>query len=256
MKFEQIAVQLYTLRDFLKTPPEIRSTLKKVKEIGYNAVELAGLGSIQIDELVNILNGEGLICCSTHENPASILDQPEIVIEKLSKLNCKYTSFPHPGATPVNTLQDVLSLAKRLNHLGQIFHSAGITLTYHNHHLEFRRFNGRTMLEIIFAETEPQYLQAELDTYWTQFGGGNPSAWCQRLKDRLPLMHLKDYVLNESNTPTFAEVGYGNLDWHSIIPTAEASGCKWFIIEQDTCTDSPFESIKLSLAYLKQNLCD
>jgi hypothetical protein len=38
MKTTQIAAQLYTCRDILKTPAEIATTLRRLREIGYQAV--------------------------------------------------------------------------------------------------------------------------------------------------------------------------------------------------------------------------
>ena len=65
MKLSQVALQLYTLRDHLKTPADIRRTLKKVKAIGYPAVQASGLGPIPEAELVEILKAEGLVLCAT-----------------------------------------------------------------------------------------------------------------------------------------------------------------------------------------------
>ena len=62
----QIAAQLYTLREFTKTPADIASTLKRVRKIGYEAVQCSALGKIDPKELKNILDGEGLTCCATH----------------------------------------------------------------------------------------------------------------------------------------------------------------------------------------------
>ncbi|MFZ0435865.1 MAG: hypothetical protein WAL87_07850 [Chthoniobacterales bacterium] len=36
---------------------------------------------------------------------------------------------------------------------------------------------------------------------------------------------------------------------------ATAAGCKWFIVEQDTCPGDPFECIKRNFDYLK-GLCE
>jgi sugar phosphate isomerase/epimerase len=99
-------------------------------------------------------------------------------------------------------------------------------------------------------------LQGEIDTYWVQYGGGNSTAWCHRLQNRLPLIHLKDYGLTTESEPVFREIGYGNLDFKEIVPAAEKAGCEWFIIEQDTCPGSPFDSLQLSFQYIKENLCD
>jgi sugar phosphate isomerase/epimerase len=234
MKINQVAAQLYTVRDFAKTVPEIAMTLKKIRAIGYEAVQISGLGPISENELLAMLKGEGLTCCATHEDGNTILNEPQKIVD---------------------TLPDVKSFAARLNAAGKVLHAAGQVLCYHNHQIEFRRLGGKPILEILFEETDPRYLQGEPDTYWVQNGGGDPVAWCNRLKNRLPILHIKDYTVNAENHPTFAEIGNGNLNWKQIIPAAEAAGCKWFCIEQDTCPGDPFDSLKQSFDYTKKNLC-
>ena len=66
---------------------------------------------------------------------------------------------------------------------------------------------------------------------------------------------MKDYTVNTNNQATFAEIGNGNHDWKRIIPAAEKAGCKWFCIEQDTCPGDPFDSLKQSFVFTKENLC-
>ena len=68
-------------------------------------------------------------------------------------------------------------------------------------------------------------------------------------------MHLKDYAFTTSDKPTFAEIGAGNLDWKRIIAAAEKSGCRWFIVEQDTCPGDPFDSVAQSYRYISEHLC-
>ena len=195
MKRSQIAAQLYTVRDFLKTPAEVAESLRKVREIGYEAVQLSGLGPIGEDELAQLLDGEGLTCCATHEDGDEILNAPEKVVEHLKKLGCKMTAYPYPSGIALNTMDEVKAFAARLNAAGKVLHDAGLVLCYHNHHIEFRRVGGRTILDILYEETDARYLQGEPDTYWVQYGGGDPVEWCRRLKDRLPILHLKDYAI-------------------------------------------------------------
>jgi sugar phosphate isomerase/epimerase len=255
MKINQVAAQLYTVRDFAKTPPDIAKTLKKIRAIGYEAVQISGLGPIGESELLAMLKGEGLVCCATHEDGNTILNEPQQIVDHLKKLGCNLTAYAWPGGIKFDTLPDVKSFAARLNAAGKILHDAGQVLCYHNHQIEFRRLGGKPILEILFEETDPRYLQGEPDTYWVQNGGGDPVAWCNRLKGRLPILHLKDYTVNSENKPTFAEIGNGNLDWKRIIPAAEAAGCQWFCIEQDTCPGDPFDSLKQSFDYTKEKLC-
>jgi sugar phosphate isomerase/epimerase len=253
MKTNQVAAQLYTVRDFAKTPAEIAQTLKKIGAIGYQAVQISGLGPISESELLAILNGEGLICAATHEDGNTILNEPQRVVEHLKKLNCPLYAWP--AGIKFDTLPDVTSFAKRLNAAGKVLHDAGQVLCYHNHHIEFRRLAGKPILEILFAETDPRYLQGEPDTYWVQHGGGDPVEWCDRLKNRLPILHMKDYTVTTENKVTFAEIGNGNLNWKRIIPAAEAAGCKWFCIEQDTCPGDPFDSLKQSFEFTRDHIC-
>lgn len=254
MQLNQVAVQLYTLRDFLKTPAEIATTLRRVKELGYSAVQASGLGPIAEDELNKILEANGLVCFSTHESGTEILDTPAVVAERLHKLGSKYVAYPYPGGVNLSTQEDIEAFAAALNKAGQALAEAGIVLLYHNHAIEFRRFGDKTMLEIIYENTDPRYVQGEIDTYWVQYGGGDPVEWCKRLDQRLPLLHIKDYAIDAEYRPVFAEIGSGNLDFKRIIPAAEASGCEWFIVEQDRCPGDPFDSLAQSLEYIKTHL--
>jgi len=255
MKLNQVALQLYTLRDFLKTPADIAATLKRVRAIGYPAVQLSGMGPIAEEELVKILAGENLVCCATHEPGEEILNKPRQVVERLGKLGCKITAYPWPAGVDFSTLDSVKQFCRQLNAAGKVLHDAGQILCYHNHHIEFRRVSGRTVLEIIFAETDPRYLRGEPDTYWVQHGGGDPVDWCDRLKGRLPIIHLKDYTVLPDNKVTYSEIGNGNLNFKRIIAAAEAAGCQWFCVEQDTCPGDPFESVKQSFDYIRKHLC-
>jgi sugar phosphate isomerase/epimerase len=257
MKSDQIACQLYTLRDHLQTPHDIAVSLKKVRSIGFEAVELSGLGPIPSDELAVMLNGEGLVCCATHESAKALFKEPQSVVEKCRVLGCSIAVYPWPGTKPpFDTLADVKTFAGHLNGAGKALHEAGITFCYHNHHMEFRRIGRQLVLDILFAETDPQYVKAELDTHWVQFGGGDPADWCRRLQDRLAILHMKDYGIDAENMVVFAEVGQGNLDWPDIVASAQESGCAWFAVEQDKCPGDPFESLQKSYNYIRRMFCD
>ncbi|HOK04351.1 MAG TPA: sugar phosphate isomerase/epimerase [Victivallales bacterium] len=248
MKRKKIAAQLYTVREFCKTPEDIAKTAKKLKEIGFEAVQASGLGPIEPQELKKIFDGEGLICCATHESGKMIVEETGKVIEKLQILDCKYTAYPYPHI-PLKSYEDALTLAKALDKAGNMMKKAGIILSYHNHAIEFEKFKGKTILDVIYDESNPENLQGEIDTYWVQYGGGDPVEWCKKLDGRLPLLHLKEYGIVD-NKVTMLEIGNGNLNWEKIVKAAKKSGTEWFIIEEDTCRIDPFESLKISLEYL------
>lgn len=256
MKLSQVAVQLYTLRDFTQTPDEIAAALKKVRSIGYEAVQVSATGPIDESELVRILDGEGLVCCATHEPGSAILRAPEHVVERLQKLNCRYTAYPFPAGIDMTDPAQVQELTRNLDASGAVLRAAGLVLTYHNHAHEFVRHDSGLALEMIYSGSSAENLQGEIDTYWVQFGGGDPVDWCRRLKGRLPLLHLKDYAVGEGYQPVMAEIGSGNLNWEAIISAAQESGCEWFIVEQDVCPGDPFDSLKKSFDYIRDHLAE
>lgn len=255
MKITQIAAQLYTVRQQCTTAADLATTLAKIRAIGYTAVQISGVGPIPPAEIRRIAEGAGLTICATHESGASIFDTPQSVIDRLGALGCKDTAYPHPHA-PIVTLDDVKRFAAKLDDSGRILRNAGIRLSYHNHANEFRRLEGKTILQWIYDLTDPKNLQGEPDTYWVQTGGGDSVEWVQRLHGRLPLLHLKDYMVGADNKPTMAEIGQGNLNWPAIVRAAEISGCPWFIVEQDTCPGDPIDSLRISWQYLSSVIAE
>lgn len=254
MKTTQLAAQLYTCRDLLKTPSDIAKTLHRIRKIGYTAVQISGMGPIPEEELNTILDGEGLVCCATHEGAEGILNAPEKVVERLNKLRCKFTAYPFPANVDLGDEALVDDWIKKLDAAGAVLAAAGQVLCYHNHNHEFRKLGDKTIFERIFDNTNPAHLQAEPDTYWVHYGGGDNVEWCERLAGRLPLIHLKDYLTTDENKPNYCEIGAGNLNFSKIIAAAEKSGCQWFIVEQDVCPGDPVDSLAQSFCYLTENL--
>ena len=254
MKIDQVAVILYTLRDFCKTPADVAKTLEKVSAIGYRAVQLSGMCEVEPGELKKMLADNGLTACATHEGGEKILKETQAVIDKLAALDIKYTAYPYPANMNFNDTAALDKLVEDLDAAGAKMAAAGQVLMYHNHGIEFIPHHGMPFLRYVFEKTDPKNVQAELDTYWTQFGGGNPAAWCASLPGRLPCLHMKDYTFSTENKPMFCEIGNGWLDFKGIVAAAEKSGCEWFIVEQDTCPGDPFDSIKQSYEYIQANL--
>src|SRR5262249_60927543 len=91
-------------------------------------------------------------------------------------------------------------------------HEAGIGLSYHNHSFELERFGRESGLQILYRSSDPALVNAQIDTYWIQYGGGNPPSWIRRLPGRVPLVHLKDMGVSEGQ-PVNAGGGGGNRPW-------------------------------------------
>lgn len=252
MKINQVAAQLYTVRDYCKTPEDTARSLEKISAIGYESVQVSGVGPIENGALLQLAKDNGLTICATHESIGAILDTPEQVIDKLRALQCQHTAIGYPSGVDMGSLESVLEFSRRFEDAAQKFVAAGLTVSHHNHNNEFRKIDGKTVLQHILENT--QSVTLELDTYWVQYGGASPVEWNHLAKGRLPLLHLKDYMVNDKNSHQFAEIGQGNLPWPQIIQSAEESGCQWFIVEQDSTPGDPFDSLQISFDYIKTNL--
>jgi len=258
MKKERIAAQMYSVRDYCNDAHEISETLQKVRSLGFKAVEMSSVGPLPPHELVRVLDGEGLACSSTHEDPEELLTDPEAIIERLGVLGCTSAVYPFPKDQDFSTIEGVRRLTKALAKTGKTLRKAGISFSYHNHNLEFHRVNGKTVIEWILAETDPDDVGIELDTYWVQAGGGDPISWISSLKGRISLLHVKDFGVDAKGKATFEELGQGTLAWDKILSAAKRVGCKWYIVEQDGDWENgdPFQSLKMSLAFLKKGFAD
>ena len=246
MNINQIAIQLWTLRDYCQTAADLAATCKKLRAMGFSAIELGGLGPIPLPEVRSIADGEGLAITSMYVG----IKEPEKAIQDLNTIGASY-AMTSVGQCPAPA--DLDRWLADLEVAGPVFEKAGKTLCYHNHAHEFFRLDGKPFLQTIYERANPAYLQAELDTYWVQIGGGNPVQWCERLKNRLPLLHMKDFAVALDGTARFAEVGHGTLDFKAIV--AAASECRWYIVEQDECYgNDPFDSVCKSIEYIKANL--
>jgi len=246
----KIGAQLYTLRDYMKKPRDIAKTLHELRKIGYQAVQVSGIGPIEPRELKNILDDEGLYACATHVDYERLAKETEKVIEEQRILEAPHVACPALPSEYHNE-EGYKKVAMELSKAGKILKEHGFTLSYHNHAFEFEKYGDRIGLEILFDESDPEYLQAEIDTYWVQYGGGDPVAWCRRLKDRLPLAHLKDMGIKE-NKQIMTEVGEGNLNWEAILEACREAGTQWYLVEQDVCQRHPLESLKISLENLRK----
>jgi sugar phosphate isomerase/epimerase len=252
MKLTQVAAQLYTCRDLIQDAKGLTATLSRLKKIGYGAVQASGLGPIPSLELGRIITDAGMVCCSSHEPAQDVLDSPAKVIDRLGALRCKITAYPFPHGIDLGSRNIVDAWIIKLQRSAEALARAGLTLCYHNHNHEFRKLDGRIVLDLIY-EGAPA-IKAELDTYWTHYGGGDVLAWTRKLTARLPVMHLKDYQTTAQNAPLWCEIGEGTLDFKTIIAAADQSGCQWFAVEQDTCPGDPVESLAKSYGYLQEHL--
>ncbi|MFZ4508401.1 MAG: sugar phosphate isomerase/epimerase family protein [Fimbriimonas sp.] len=254
----KIAVQYYTLREFTRTREGFVDSLERIGAIGYEAVQLSGVGciwggeaSVNVSEARTILDDLGIRCIATHRPVGWLFEHAAEAIEEQQILGSTYVA---PGAIigefgkgPTAYTQFVEGYEK----VAHLYEAAGITVGYHHHDWEFARNpdTGRPNLETIL--TGPASLHLEIDTYWVNHAGADPAAWLTKASGRVSVIHVKDKEVLAEGVAAMAPVGEGNLDWDSILAAAKGAGTQWLVVEQDECQRDPFDCLRSSYEFLK-----
>jgi sugar phosphate isomerase/epimerase len=245
-----IALQMYTIREHLKTKADFIASVKKVAEIGYTAIELAGLpADLSDEEAKSICDEHGLKIISAHIVMDAFDADFEGAVTKLKTWGAELVAMPVPPAW-VRETGDYLKFAQLSDALGARLAVNGITLSYHNHSFEFQKYDGELGFETIYDNSNPNNLKAQLDVCWLQRGGGAVVNYINKFAGRMPTIHFKDFTIVD-NDLYLAPVGEGNLDWNNIIAASKQSGAHYAIVEQDDTHGDAFGAIASSYNFLK-----
>ena len=262
MSHPVLAAQMFSVRKFTQTAADLAASLRKVKEIGYTAVQISGIGPIPDAEVKSIVDDLGLTICITHTPYPKLWNEIDSVIAQHKLWNCPNVAI---GMMPAPYIKEGEAgfhrFAAEANAVGEKLAKAGLTFSYHNHSLEFVKFGDRTGLDLIFEETDPRYLKAEIDVYWVQHGGGDPVEWVRKVANRMPVVHLKEMmvVLEETSLGDYklpwqsimGPIGAGNLNWPAILAACKEGNVEWYAVEHDMFQPpDPFESLRASYDYL------
>jgi len=250
----KIGAQMYTVRDFLKDDAGIEASLRKLKKLGYKTVQASGLGPHDVGRLAGVIAELGMEIVATHSPWDRISDPAGLagLIADHRKIGCSNIGLGiRPNSFP-DTREGWSDFIGKVNEICRVVSDAGMTFSYHNHDLEFEKYDGVRAIDRLAAECPK--LGFILDVFWVQAGGASPADYMDKLKGRISLLHLKDFRIS-GRKRQFAEIGEGNLNWNDIISRGERNGVTDAVIEQDGdfMTGDPFESLAISRKFLIEN---
>jgi sugar phosphate isomerase/epimerase len=271
----KIGVQAMMLKESFETEG-VFETLEAVSEIGYHAVEISQvpMTADNVDALERARTELGMDIAAL----SAMLTVPEgMPAESLTAdfdkivADCKRldATMLRMGMLPFDamfSLDAVLAFCDASEEMALRLAAEGIGLYYHNHHIEFAKYDGRFLLDVI-ADRAPS-MGLEIDVHWVQRGGLDPVRTLQKYGDRVAMVHLKDYrigrlpadafeALQRRDIPAFmtafngvvqfAEVGEGSLDFPSIVAESTRIGAKYLLVEQDDLYGrTPLECLRTS----------
>ena len=263
-----IAVQVYSVRD--DASKNLYGTLKKIKAMGYDGVEFAGLYGHTAAEIKEMCADIGLVPVSAHVPYVDMVKDPEGVLGVYAEIGVKYVAVPYLAPEHRPGTDAFPEVIKNIAMLGEVAKKLGITLLYHNHDFEFITLDGKYALDILYEEVPADLLQTELDVCWVNVGGEVPANYIRKYTGRCPVVHCKDFYGEKSEdmyeligidkkAPVrpgnfeFRPVGSGLNDFPAIVAAAKDAGANWLVVEQDKPSMglTPLQCIEKSIGYLK-----
>ncbi len=257
-----IGIQLYTLKDIIGK--DVRGTIEKVAAAGFKEVETYNFNpknnfwGLKPPEFKNLLDANGLASPSGHFGfddylTSGNLDELKPYIEASNILGTKYLVAPWLGEHLRKTADGYKKVTERLNIAGEHCAKSNLSIGYHNHGFEFKKFGDTTGFDIMLKESDSNLVHFELDIYWAVHAGRNPLELFKKYPKRFRMWHIKD--MSKTNKEQNTEIGNGKIDFKSIFKQATLSGAEHFYLEQETnYQPNEFQSIQTSCDYIKLNL--
>ena len=250
---KELGIQLYSVRDRMTTREDAQYTFKKLKEYGFTQVQTAGVPAWGFEAFAQDVKDAGLTVVGTHLG----FDLIENTEECVRVHNILGTTNAGIGGAPGGvcaSAETVSKFCEDANLAAEKLSKFGMKFTYHNHSFEFGKVGNERVIDILVRELDPKNCSFVLDTYWVQNAGGFVNEWIEKLAGRIDILHLKDRAV-KGNDGYITELGNGNLDFKSIMKTAEATGVKYFCYEQDSGhVINPLESAKQSAEFFFNEL--
>ena len=250
-RLSKIGIQLYTVRDVLKT--DFEGTLARIGAIGYREVEFAGYFDHTAEQVKAALSSAGLAAPSTHVGPDNLGKSWDPVLNMAKAIGHEYVIVAWIPEEQRKTIDDWKRIAEQMNQAGTACRAAGIQFAYHNHNFEFVPIDGRLPYDVLLESTDPGLVKLEMDLFWATFAGADPLAYFARSPGRFPCVHVKD--MTPKPTPdappdrVMVDVGKGSIDWKRIFAKSSVGGIQHYFVEHDQPAD-PLATAKASYDFL------
>ena len=259
-------------------------TLESIKSAGYDGIELnefmirptpfivrlltkfAGMPTGNSGKLdwKKLISESGLKVISLHSYLNSIEENPEAAAKEALCFGTDTVVITGMYRFDYGNFAEVKKLAERLNMAGKALLPYGVKLLYHNHNVELQKVSeDKTAYDLIVENTDPQYVNFELDTYWMADGGADVTALVNKLSDRMVMWHINDRGCRKKGpfiTPILkedsAELGTGNMPLDAILETVKANtGVEAIVLEthKNWIDNDPIKSLTVSAEWFRKN---
>jgi sugar phosphate isomerase/epimerase len=236
---------LYSVRE--DCARDFEGTLRAVAEIGYAGVELFDFHGHEPSDVRGWLDELGLAAVGRH---ASL----DVIETQLPELAAQAETLGTPRVVlswldPKTLVNDADAVFERVASAAAEVTALGLEFGFHNHDAEVRPgADGSSFLDRLLQLP----LFFEVDLGWVWWAGVDPVELLDRLRGRVPLVHVKDFATRDERS--FRPIGDGSVGYERVAPAAAAAGTEWLLVEQDEVEGSAVEVARRSFLALTQML--
>ena len=246
----KLVAQFYSLRTECKTPEELYSSMKKVKDIGYEIIQISGVCDIEAERLKSYSDELSLPITCTHKPFDSIVNDTENLIKYHKTIGCPVIGLGSMSGEYRESVESVREFIKVIREPIKKIKDAGLSFTYHNHSFEFEDKGGTNIFELLFEELpEAVFLP---DVYWIKHGGYDPLETLERIckAGRTTNVHFKDMKTEPKGE--ICACGNGVIDFAPIAKLLKKYGIENILVEQDNAPNfgDVFAQMKMSFDHL------
>ena len=269
-----VGVQLYSVRDDMKTPETALDSLKKLSAMGYQYVEHAnyverkfyGYTAAEFKKILDDLNlkmrsGHTVLTAQHWDDSKNdFTDVWKNTVEDAATAGQKYVISPWLDEALRTDADQLKKFMDVFNKSGELCRKYNMKFGYHNHDFEVStKVGNETLYDFIIKNTDPKLVAQQIDIGNMYGSGGRALDIIKKYPGRFELMHVKDEIKAEkgemAGEPYESTVlGKGVLDVKAIVDYAKKSGGTTdFIIEQESYQGkAPIDCVKEDLDVMKK----
>ena len=255
---KEIGLNLYSVRNLIGTEEELITTAQKLKDMGYSFFQYSG-AMFDPKRIKRMVDEVGTPVRLTHMDKDRLLNETEKVCEENLYFGNTNIGLGSMSTEVINDEKMCKEYIEKYNKAGEIMCKYGCQFYWHHHNFEFIQYNGQTVMDFVIDNAP--YINFTLDTYWVQLGGMNVIEYLERLSGRIGCVHLKDFKTRYNTEiwkyePEIESVGYGVMNFQSIINKMREVGVQYYFVEQDNAADKPdtLHQVERSIQYLKKEI--
>lgn len=253
---QEIALQLYSLRNEMKTDPVKYHQM--ISEWGISALEGGGTYGMSQEEYQKLLAENKLRIVGVGADYNKLKTDPSGILDEAKKYGAKFaTCYWIPHAEGPISLEEIKAATELFNTVGEMFAKEGVILTYHPHGYEFANSGSGTPMDYMLENAKN--FKFNMDVFWVKMGGGDPLAIMKGHPGKFPQLHLKDRKKGTPGSPdgrgdveANVVLGTGDIDIAGIIREAKKQGTTFLVIEDESSRS--VQQIPQSVAFIKSIL--